>query len=69
MLDVNHRRHGGVFGPTELDLFERVLAKLGWDKLGEPTRSSMAQRVMANYMAGIKDESELVETSRLPLGR
>jgi hypothetical protein len=69
MLDVNHRRRSGVFGPTELDLFERVLAKLGCDQRDEATRSSMVQRVMANYMAGIRDESELVETSRQPLGR
>jgi hypothetical protein len=68
MPDVDHRRHG-VFGPTELDLFERVLAKLGCDQRDEATRSSLAQRVMANYMAGIRDESELVETSRQPLGR
>lgn len=69
MLDVNHGRHSGVFGPTELDLFERVLAKLGCKQLSEAARSSMAQRVMANYMAGISDESELVEISRQPLGR
>lgn len=69
MLDIRHRQQRGVFGPSELNLFKRVLTRLDSDQLDEVARSSMAQRVMANYMAGISDENELVETSRQPLGR
>lgn len=69
MLHENHREQRGVFGPEELALFNRVLKTLESDYLDKASRSSMAQRVMANYMAGIRDETELVEASRQPLGR
>jgi hypothetical protein len=50
-------------------MFAKVLDRLDVKDLGESDRQAMAQRVIANYMAGIKDEDELVELSRRPLGR
>ncbi|TIV13782.1 MAG: circularly permuted type 2 ATP-grasp protein, partial [Mesorhizobium sp.] len=32
-------------------------------------REALASRILANFMAGIQDEEELVSLSRLPLGR
>lgn len=69
MPDHQDVDHLGTFGPAELDLFDRVLAKLKVNELAEQDREPLAQRVMANYMAGITDEDELVSLSRQPLGR
>jgi hypothetical protein len=63
------RQESGVFNPADLDLIDRVLKKLRSDELGEEKRRHLVQRVMANYMAGMTDEDELVEFSRRPLGR
>jgi hypothetical protein len=63
------KNHRGAFGPAELVMFAKVLDRLDIKDLGESDRQAMAQRVIANYMAGIKDEDELVELSRRPLGR
>jgi hypothetical protein len=58
----------GTFNPAELDLFDRVLARLRVNDLSA-NREILAQRVMANYMVGITDEDELISLSRQPLGR
>jgi hypothetical protein len=69
-MPAQARHHeGGTFEPSELDLFGRVLKRLRSHELTEDQRQDLAQRVMANYMAGIIDEDELVELSRRPLGR
>ena len=60
---------GGAFQPMELQMFGRILARLKCNELASTKREDLAQRVMANYMAGITDEDELVEVSRRPLGR
>ncbi len=69
MPDHQDVDHSGTFGPAELDLFDRVLAKLKVNELTEQDREPLEQRVMANYMAGITDEDELASLSRQPLGR
>lgn len=69
MLHSSARHHHGAFQPSELDLLERVLKKLGTEGLSQDVRQTTAQRVMANYMAGVTDEDELVSISKLPLGR
>ncbi|UCI06531.1 hypothetical protein [Mesorhizobium sp. B1-1-8] len=35
----------------------------------EEQKEARASRIIANYMAGITDEAELLELSRKPLGR
>lgn len=61
--------HDGSFRPSELELFDRVLTKLKVKEMSEAEQQALAQRVMANYMAGLIDEDELVNVSKLPLGR
>jgi hypothetical protein len=59
----------GIFDAAELALLGRVFDKL---KLEHPSPDSLdmiASRIIANYMAGVTDEAELVSLSRRPLGR
>ncbi len=59
----------GIFDRSELDLLGPVFDKL---KLNEPSHDKLeaiASRIIANYMAGVVDEAELVSLSRRPLGR
>lgn len=63
------RSQDGAFRPSELGLFSRVMERLKSKDLGDASQQELAQRVMANYMAGLTDEDELVEASRRPLGR
>ncbi|PBB52552.1 hypothetical protein CK223_29240 [Mesorhizobium loti] len=59
----------GVFNPTELALLGRVFNRLKIDGQSEQQRESLASRIIANYMAGVRDEEELLSASKLPLGR
>lgn len=59
----------GIFDGSELALLGRVFDKLGLDEQSDGEREMIASRIIANYMAGIKDECELVSMSRQPLGR
>lgn len=63
------RSRSGAFGPGQLQLLGRVLKRIGGDDLDDADRQAMAQRVMANYMAGFTDEDELITVSKQPLGR
>lgn len=59
----------GIFDASELALLGRVFDNL---KLGNPSpdeREFIASRIIANYMAGVVDEAELVLLSKQPLGR
>jgi len=69
MLTSATRKCNGAFHPAELDLLGRVLKRLRSGELDEAGRGALARRVMANYMAGIADEDELVTVSKQPLGR
>ncbi|RUW61147.1 hypothetical protein [Mesorhizobium sp. M7A.F.Ca.US.008.03.1.1] len=66
-----HRKaaDAGIFRPAELDLLGRVFEQLNFDGQSGDARDAIASRVIANYMAGIKDEAELLSLSRQPLGR
>lgn len=59
----------GVFSASEVALFWRVFDQS--KRLGETAaeQEARASRIIANYMAGIDDEAELVALSRKPLGR
>lgn len=64
-----HDKHDGAFRPSEVDLLARVLDKLNVKDMDEAKREALAQGVMANYMAGITDEDDLISLSRQPPGR
>ena len=59
----------GIFDPAELVLLGRVFDKLKVGDQSADAREATASRVIANYMAGVVDEDELVSLSKLPLGR
>ncbi|MER8884796.1 hypothetical protein [Mesorhizobium sp. M0816] len=50
-------------------LLGRVFEGLKVDAQSEHQREALASRIIANYMAGIQDEEELISASKLPLGR
>ncbi|MGX5847094.1 hypothetical protein ACWGTO_08455 [Mesorhizobium sp. PL10] len=59
----------GILRPSELDLLGRVFQQLKRDGQSPEARDALASRIIANYMAGVIDEAELVSLSRQPLGR
>lgn len=59
----------GVFDPAEMALLGRVFDQLKLDDQSAGAREALASRIIANYMAGVTDEAELVSLSRRPLGR
>ncbi|RUU39377.1 hypothetical protein EOC93_22305 [Mesorhizobium sp. M6A.T.Ce.TU.002.03.1.1] len=61
--------HAGVFNPSELELLARVFARLKIDGQSEKQCETLASRIIANYMAGVVDEEELLSASKQALGR
>ena len=59
----------GIFDPSELALLARVFEQLRLDGQTTAARDVIASRIIGNYMAGIKDEEELLSLSKQPLGR
>ena len=59
----------GILEPSELALLGRVFEQLELAGQSADERSRLASRIIANYMAGVVDEEELISLSRLPLGR
>lgn len=59
----------GIFDPSELALLARVFEQLQLDNLSPDARDAIASRIIGNYMAGIRDEAELLSLSKQPLGR
>ena len=59
----------GIFDPSELALLARVFEQLKLNNQSTEARNALASRIIANYMAGVTDELELVSLSRYPLGR
>ncbi|WP_352774242.1 hypothetical protein [Mesorhizobium sp. M0768] len=55
--------------PSDLALLGRVFDQLKVDGQSAHQREVLASRIIANYMAGVVDEAELVSTSKQPLGR
>ena len=58
-----------TFTPAETAMLGRVFESGRVDGETEQQKEARASRIIANYMAGIKDEAELIELSRRPLGR
>lgn len=59
----------GIFDGAELALLGRVFDRLKAEGRSPAEDDAIASRIIANYMAGIKDEAELVSLSKQPLGR
>ncbi|AZO69119.1 hypothetical protein [Mesorhizobium sp. M6A.T.Cr.TU.016.01.1.1] len=59
----------GIFNSSELALLGRVFDRLKIDHQSEQQREVLASRIIANYMAGVVDEEELLSASKQPLGR
>ncbi|RWE44526.1 MAG: hypothetical protein EOS78_02905 [Mesorhizobium sp.] len=60
----------GIFDRAELALLGRVFDQLKLaDDQSPDAQGRLASRIIANYMAGIKDEAELASLSKQPLGR
>ena len=59
----------GIFEPSELALLGRVFEQLKLDNQSTNSREALASRIIANYMAGVVDELELISLSKQPLGR
>ena len=59
----------GIFRPAETALLGRVFERMKLEGMPEDQLETLASRIIANYMAGITDEAELISLSRQPLGR
>ncbi|MER9588556.1 hypothetical protein NKI94_07080 [Mesorhizobium australicum] len=59
----------GIFQPAELALLGRVFEHLKRDHQSADQQSRLASRIIANFMAGVVDEADLIEFSKQPLGR
>ncbi|MEI8700154.1 MAG: hypothetical protein E5Y88_24840 [Mesorhizobium sp.] len=59
----------GIFNSSEVALLGRVFDRLKVDGQSEQQREVLASRIIANYMAGVVDEEELLSASIQPLGR
>ncbi|TGQ89177.1 hypothetical protein EN851_23155 [Mesorhizobium sp. M8A.F.Ca.ET.208.01.1.1] len=69
-MPIRHKAaEAGILQPPELALLARVFHRLKSDDQSPGTRDALASRIIANYMAGIKDEAELTSLSKQPLGR
>lgn len=62
-------REAGIFEPTEIGLLFRVFDLTQVINETGPEQEARASRIIANYMAGVVDEAELVSLSKQPLGR
>ncbi|TGQ63511.1 MAG: hypothetical protein E5V49_00630 [Mesorhizobium sp.] len=69
-MPIRHKAvDAGILQPEELALLSRVFDQLKSDDQSPDARDAIASRIIANYMAGIKDEAELASLSKRPLGR
>jgi hypothetical protein len=58
-----------TFTPDETAMLGRVYENGNIEGETADQKEARASRIIANYMAGITDEAELIELSRRPLGR
>ena len=69
-MPIRHKAtEAGILQPSELELLGRVFQQLKLDGQSPEAREALASRIIANYIAGVVDEAELVSLSRQPLGR
>ena len=58
-----------TFTPKETAMLARVYENGAVEGETDGQKEARASRIIADYMAGITDEAELIELSRRPLGR
>jgi hypothetical protein len=66
-----HRKatEAGIFKPAQIGLLGRVFDRTKVAGESPAEQEARASRIIANYMAGISDEDELIALSRQALGR
>jgi hypothetical protein len=62
-------RDAGIFSPADVAFLGRVFDKLKDEQQSPDQCEALASRLLANFLAGIRDEAELLSVSKLPLGR
>ncbi|RWB70058.1 MAG: hypothetical protein EOQ50_24835 [Mesorhizobium sp.] len=62
-------KEAGIFSSSDVALLGRVFDKLKNEHQSPERREVLASRLLANYLAGLRDEDELLAASKLPLGR
>ncbi|RWL45312.1 MAG: hypothetical protein EOR60_15330 [Mesorhizobium sp.] len=62
-------KEAGVLSSSDVALLGRVFDKLKNEHQSPERREALASRLLANYLAGLRDEDELLAASKLPLGR
>lgn len=62
-------QEAGIFEPAELEFLARVFDRLKYEDQTADQLEALASRILANFMASIEGEEELVSLSRLPWGR
>ncbi|CDX21329.1 conserved hypothetical protein [Mesorhizobium plurifarium] len=62
-------KEAGIFSSSDVALLGRVFDKLKSENQSPERREALASRLLANYLAGLRDENELLAASKLPLGR
>jgi hypothetical protein len=68
-MPIRKAAETSAFGPDEIAMFWRVFSAMKVERESEADAEHRASRIIANYEAGIRDEKELLELSRKPLGR
>lgn len=62
-------QEAGVIRPSELELLGRAFDQTGVPGESEREREARASRILAYFLAGIRDEEELCMLAKQPLGR
>ncbi|CDX30900.1 conserved hypothetical protein [Mesorhizobium sp. SOD10] len=62
-------KEAGIFSSSEVALLGRVFDKFKDERQSLERREALVSRLLADYLAGIRDETELLSVSKLPLGR
>jgi hypothetical protein len=69
-VPINRKiNRASILTPSEVALLARVFEQAKKEVGSEAGREALASRIIANYLAGITDEAELLALSRQPLGR
>lgn len=59
----------GIVLPVELELLGRVFDRTTVSGESEREREARASRILGYFQAGVRDEDELCQLARQPLGR
>jgi hypothetical protein len=62
-------KQAGVMNPAEIELLGRVFERTNVPNESERDREARASRIIGYFLAGIRDEEEMCQLARQPLGR